>query len=514
MAGLKSSSRWSLLACGCVALAALSGCRNLDNAQVDVLESQLRQQEDYIYELEDYLLEYSEKLRQARIAQHQATTKSASGATASGEPHLMDDRPRAKSRPSTSKPKVIVAPPTAAPAVVAPSTTLPGPAAEPDEAALAPETLPAAPAAEPPTEPEPAAGSEPVDPTELDVPDVEIGPLSRALPWRESPSAPAGAELAQASTDGETLVIPDPVDYEADAEPAPGDPTEPALAEATGPALAAPLATAPLIAEPPTAEAAPAVQTAAAPLPPAGLRVRQLFRDQPAEEGDSPQRLLAVIEAVDAEGNAVPAKGAASVMVMVRDETGARKALDRWDFTAEEAAAAWQQSPLGNGLHVELPLERGELPAGELELWARVMPAEGEKLLTPGAHPFEVVQLVTVEDASAAAASVAENNSATEATEMVAPSEAVTAAEATPLMVATAASDHSPSVSPQAAVARAATWRRSNQPIDVAQNEGFASTTGAGRNGWKSRPIPASNTSDAKADAPKATARTDWQPFR
>src|SRR5687768_8217726 len=51
----------------CLALAALAGCRNLDNAQVDVLERELRQQEDYIYELEDYLVEYSEKLRQARL---------------------------------------------------------------------------------------------------------------------------------------------------------------------------------------------------------------------------------------------------------------------------------------------------------------------------------------------------------------------------------------------------------------------------------------------------------------
>src|SRR5215213_3055152 len=60
----KSTTCW---AC-CLALAMLAGCRNLDNAQVDVLERELRQQEDYIYELEDYLVEYSEKLRQARVA--------------------------------------------------------------------------------------------------------------------------------------------------------------------------------------------------------------------------------------------------------------------------------------------------------------------------------------------------------------------------------------------------------------------------------------------------------------
>ena len=58
--------RASPLAACCAAAPLASGCRAVDNAQVDVLERELRQQEDYIYELEDYLMEYSEKLRQCR----------------------------------------------------------------------------------------------------------------------------------------------------------------------------------------------------------------------------------------------------------------------------------------------------------------------------------------------------------------------------------------------------------------------------------------------------------------
>ena len=49
-----------------ITLLAACGCRSVDNAQLDLLERELRQQEAYIYELEDYLVEYSEKLRQCR----------------------------------------------------------------------------------------------------------------------------------------------------------------------------------------------------------------------------------------------------------------------------------------------------------------------------------------------------------------------------------------------------------------------------------------------------------------
>jgi hypothetical protein len=54
-----------LAACGF----ALAGCRAVDNAQVDVMERELRQKEAYIYELEEYLMQYSDKLRDCRTCQ-------------------------------------------------------------------------------------------------------------------------------------------------------------------------------------------------------------------------------------------------------------------------------------------------------------------------------------------------------------------------------------------------------------------------------------------------------------
>ena len=64
-----ASPRSVAVAAGAACLPGAQRCRHIDNAQVDVLESELRKQEDYIYELEEYLMEYSEKLRQARAMQ-------------------------------------------------------------------------------------------------------------------------------------------------------------------------------------------------------------------------------------------------------------------------------------------------------------------------------------------------------------------------------------------------------------------------------------------------------------
>ncbi|MEM9660587.1 MAG: hypothetical protein AAF961_19655, partial [Planctomycetota bacterium] len=63
----RSPFRWKIArSAALICSVGLWGCRGVDNVQVDVLERDLRQQEDYIYELEDYLVEYSEKLRACR----------------------------------------------------------------------------------------------------------------------------------------------------------------------------------------------------------------------------------------------------------------------------------------------------------------------------------------------------------------------------------------------------------------------------------------------------------------
>src|SRR5436190_12776917 len=95
----QSQRRWSPVAAYlalCLATC-IGGCRAVDSAQVDVLERELRQQEDYIYELEDYLMEYSEKLRQCRscsgptMMESTPTITSATKRPGLHQPTLADD---------------------------------------------------------------------------------------------------------------------------------------------------------------------------------------------------------------------------------------------------------------------------------------------------------------------------------------------------------------------------------------------------------------------------------------
>jgi hypothetical protein len=472
MAQLRAYLRLSLAWCCCAALTVAAGCRNLDNAQVDVLERELRQQEDYIYELEDYLVSYSEKLRQARMAQCEtvSTTTKAGSSTTKGplpEPTIDKDAAERVPLPLNGRNKPIPAPSTTSDAPPAAST-----AAPPDGES---------PAAEAPADlPEEAAEPEAVSPEEMEAPALEIGP---------------GVGAAQ------PLLIPDPVDYqeEAEAQLAVEAPTE-SVAELAGePALVAPQVTGPRLA----AER---------------LKIRRVFAE-PAEDGKSPGSLLVVVEALNATDEPVDAIGAASLMIMVQDAPGSLKRIERWDFTAEETAAAWQSSNLGDGLHLELPLAKGELPAGELELWARVVDRGGAKLLTPPdqAYRFEANQLASMADAAEETVLASNDGGSVEQ----GPAEPLPE-PASPPIVEAAVEEAVAEATP------AAQWRPSSAKGESTRVAASGSASSKS-SGWTSRPIdpqtprvataPAAN-GDRPAWKRSATAQSakedsaDWTPFR
>jgi hypothetical protein len=243
------------------------------------------------------------------------------------------------------------------------------------------------------------------------------------------------------------------------------------------------------------------------------LKVRRVFAE-PAEDGKSPGSLLVVVEALNATDEPVDAIGAASLMIMVQDAPGSLKRIERWDFTAEETAAAWQSSNLGDGLHLELPLAKGELPEGELELWARVVNEDGAKLLTPPdqAYRFEASQLASMADAEETV--LASNDEAS-----------AESASAEPLPEPMAA----PAEETVAEAAPAAQWRSSTVNVASTVATATKSATGGKSSGWTSRPIDAKEhrvaaapTTSAGRPAWKrsATAQTakessaDWTPFR
>jgi len=441
----------------------LIGCRGVNNAQLDLLERELREQEDYIYELEDYLMEYSEKLRQYRMASQEAKPAPAGSAPATRStlvrPELVDDPPR---RPPSGKGRATTKRPAPVPAAP-PARSLP---VEPSVAAPAGDV-------------DPLPEIDVADPAELEPPDLEIGDPGASLQWQPSEpvaSTPAAAATKTSDGAGDSAIAPMP------AEEAPPFVPEPLTFE-TAPDEAAPLAAtiSPFAApEPeayeeavaPTAPSEPtsvdaglvlAPADAGAELPPAEepafdaaraiatqLQVRQVFTQPAPGDPTRLEGLLVVVEALNAMDEPVEAVGTASLMVMVRDASGIPQRVDRWDFTAEETRAAWQSSRLGDGLHLQLPLAGKELPGGQLELWARLADGDGGKLLTQ--LPFDAAALVALDDAIAAPVEAAIASAPVDAGPAVEPS-------ATNLV--------SPApVEPAPAAAPAPTWRAATREID------------------------------------------------
>jgi hypothetical protein len=334
-----------------IALAALAGmfsntgCRSARDNQIDILERELRAQEDYIYELEDYIVEYSEKLREYRCADMETVVVSKS------EPELA-----APERSTTDEP------------TITPSERLRSLRTPTNEVAPA--------ASEPPATEE---TTEPL-PETLEVPELEIGePVSMTDPYDSAtPLIEAGIEGALLA-DGS--FIPDPSAYQTAA-----------VQEAEGEEEFEEVAVEEIVEE----DAQPFEEdiTPTRRRDPERLVISHVFRG--SDESEEPTSLLSVVEARDASNEPADFNGKVSLMVMtIVDEKPQR--VKRWDFTAEETTAAWQSSNLGDGLHLELPLEDTQLPEGPLELWVRLETGDGRKLLSQ--IPFERLALASIEEA-------------------------------------------------------------------------------------------------------------------
>jgi hypothetical protein len=456
----------------CLALSTSPGCRHIDNAQVDVLESELRKQEDYIYELEEYLMEYSEKLRQARAMQCDSVVATPAGSSSSStkEPTLDVDTVKRPTLPMNGREKLA---PSAKSSLPAPPATTEAPPAGAEAAPAAEEATPAV---------------EEINPDQMEAPALEIGPGVQSQPWKktfESADAP--------------LLIPDPIDYQADAEELDVEATSPTPELNVGPEGAAELAeSAPVLAAP---------QVNAERLSADHLQIRRIFAERPEADPAAISSLLIVVEALNATDEPVGAEGEASLMIMARDESGVMRRVERWDFTPEETASAWQSSQLGDGLHLELPLAKSEFAEGDLELWARVVTADGRKLLTQ--IPFEPTQLASMADFNAEAELAVNKAAATPPT----------AAALEPIPVEESA-DNQVAVAPitkTAAEEVKPTWRASSVRLNENRVEGFATTAG----GLIARVAStATASSSAKPTWKRSSAavagetKRDWAPFR
>ncbi|MGI9429295.1 MAG: hypothetical protein ACR2NM_11600 [Bythopirellula sp.] len=338
------------LALGLASLIATAGCRSARDNQIDLLERELRVQEDYIYELEDYVVEYSEKLRDCRACPQQ---------TAIYAEEIYKPQPAPERSSDSSGPKKSTRSRNQSERSVVPSDDLP-----------APEKSDGSPAE--------------FDPDQLEVPDeldLEIGEPVSALDGIDLDATAPTFDLAHDAS----ILIPDPVDYQSNltVEEIIGD--EHSETRVNDEQFVEELFADELL-EPTTALAERVAER---------LEVTRLFHGEGGQQ--SPQSLLTVVEALDANDEPVDLNGEVSLMVMTVEGAKPQR-VKRWNFTTEETVAAWQSSDLGDGLHLELPLEKLELPAESLELWVRLVTTDGRKLLTQ--LPFEASQLRDVASAT------------------------------------------------------------------------------------------------------------------
>jgi hypothetical protein len=319
------------------------GCRSARDNQIDILESELRAQEDYIYELEGYIVDYSEKLRQYRCMEM-------------GEVVVSEAK---KSEPDLAIParnKTTVNPRELLRSLDKPAdVTVPG-------------------ISDPATE-----ETEEVSPDQLEAPELELEigePIGANEQYYEdaTPLPRTGTLLADGS------FIPDPSAYQTSAIEEANE-AEPVIDD---------IATAEVVEEshqPFEEDITPTKRHE-----PEQLVIAHIFENA-SEDATS---LLSVIEARDASNEPADFNGKVSLMVMKLVQ-GKPQRVKRWDFSPEETSAAWQSSNLGDGLHLELPLEEMELPAGPLELWVRLETNDGRKVLAQ--MSFEQATLASIDEA-------------------------------------------------------------------------------------------------------------------
>ncbi|MCA9257685.1 MAG: hypothetical protein KDA61_00740 [Planctomycetales bacterium] len=442
-----------LLLVAAICAVASSGCRSVDNAQVDLLERELRQQENYIYELEDYLLEYSEKLRECRCdsdgsgslttpvvaAPAGGASKSTRTPRPSSEPELVDDD--APSRPRRTAPTPAVAPaPSAASDVASPdaddapfdlsdetpaeemSPPTPEALEEPpsrygafDEGPLpteAPaeepaESLPGPLPEDPVSEDFNGSDTAPFSPADIEPSELEIGDDAGMPPTTSFSHEPNPLRFADAP-----LVIPHPADFSSETSDA-ADASS-TVAQTAGqsasrcddptlaPAQAVEDSTVAVVDSPHTGESPRSTATKpsndASPRSPQSLSIRHVLVQS---SGDEEPALLVVLEWLDGLHEPIENNAAVSLMIMTTDAPGSYKPVDRWDFSSDEASSSWQSTLLGDGLHLQLPIGSTTIPDGAIELWARTVDKHGVKLLTK--LQIDASKLPSLDEALAAA---------------------------------------------------------------------------------------------------------------
>ncbi len=114
-----------------------------------------------------------------------------------------------------------------------------------------------------------------------------------------------------------------------------------------------------------------------APLQQASLRGQVIAHDS----GGAP-RLLVAVAPLDATGRTAEFDGQLSLMLLAPDSDGGQQSLARWDFGPKDAKSAIDAASGDSAMRFDLQLPADTPLTESAELWVRLLPRDGAKLLT------------------------------------------------------------------------------------------------------------------------------------
>ena len=344
-------------------LAACLGCRGQQHAQRELLERELRLQEDRIYELEAKLEDATVQLK--RLGGDACPAPSGFGDLQFTAPPTSSTLTPDISRPlNSSSPSR--------------STTSPAPASTPAPNTPAPHT------SVPPHDTAPPVVELPTDAKKVIVPPFSGAPtiappdpsVPEGLPSRTTPpAAPNSVPNSPPSN------LPEPLP----SQTLPAAPTGPVIKEMSSPKFRSPSGGLRRDAAPSTApemlpQAGPDVQPADTAVTAVSIARRTAGYNTDGKTGDD--GLLIVLEPRNARGEIVADGGEVSLVLIDPAIVGEGGRYARWDFTADDAAATYRPPLDGNpaGLYFELPWPDAQPAHPRLKLFVRYTTRDGRRL--------------------------------------------------------------------------------------------------------------------------------------
>lgn len=108
---------------------------------------------------------------------------------------------------------------------------------------------------------------------------------------------------------------------------------------------------------------------------------RRLTGGHDRSPGGGHEGVMVVVEPRTRDGRIVPVDGDVTIGVLDPEQPASQGRIARWDFSRQESARFYRRTPMGAGLHFDLPWPAEAPPTDRVKLWVRLTTPEGRKLL-------------------------------------------------------------------------------------------------------------------------------------